>query len=240
MALYAIADLHLSYSTDKPMSKFGAKWLGYENKIRENIKKVMKESDVLLIPGDISWAMKAEESLADMRYINELPVAESVLIRGNHDYWWTSLGKQKRLLHEAGMHNIRILHNNALSVCGGRYIIVGTRGWLLPDDSKFTPADRKYLDREVARLILSLEAGRELQKKIPGSELIGMTHYPPLSRALHETAFTEAFEKYGVKKVVFGHVHHADSPYKICRHNLNNIEYSLTACDQIDFSPFKI
>lgn len=225
MGLFAIGDLHLSFTTDKPMDVFGQNWENHHGKIKENwIKKISKD-DTVLIPGDISWAIKLEEAMYDLEWINRLP-GKKVLLRGNHDYWWSSLSKMNDLFDNMFfLQNNYYVYNN-IAICG-------TRGWICPNESKFTNHDKKIYERELHRLRLSLEAA----KKDGHERYMVMTHYPPTNEKFERSGFIEIFEEYKVDKVVYGHLHNIDSFDMGMKGVKNGIEYRLVSCDYIDFNP---
>lgn len=227
MALYAISDLHLASSGEKPMDIFGAKWLNHHEKIKENWMEIVNENDTVLIAGDISWSMKMEQGMEDLRFIDELP-GKKVMVRGNHDYWWTSISKLNSLFD-----NMDFIQNNYFTY--GEYAICGTRGWVLENSSKFDAHDRKIFDRELIRLRLSLDAAL----KDGYEKIICMIHYPPIFPNMQESELLKVFEEYKVEKVIYGHIHGygLSNVYEGVK---NGVEYILTSCDYIDFKPIKI
>lgn len=174
MAIYAIADLHLSLGTNKPMNIFGPAWDQHDIRIEENWRELVGDNDTVLIPGDISWAMTPEEALADLMYIDRLP-GEKIITKGNHDYWWGTSGKIEKMMSDEGLSSIRLLKNNAFYLDGT--IVCGTRGWLLPEHTEFTASDRLVFDREVGRLARSLRAGEKLRQSLD-DRIVVMMHYP--------------------------------------------------------------
>lgn len=232
MALYAIGDLHLSFSSDKPMDVFGEHWSNYEEKIKESWLECVSDSDTVLIPGDISWAMKLDQAMVDLEWIHKLP-GRKILLRGNHDYWWSSLKKLQGLFDE-----MYFLQNNfyVYETTDQTYAICGTRGWLCPNPNKFEENDQKIYDRELLRLKLSLDAA-----KAAGHEkIIVMTHYPPTNDSRDRSGFVEIYEEYGVEKVIYGHLHSEYSFEAGLQGLHNNVEYLLTSCDYLDFQLKKI
>lgn len=228
MALYGIADLHLSGYTDKPMDIFGSHWFLHHEKVRESWMTQVTEEDTVLIAGDISWGMKLQEALIDLDWINQLP-GRKILIKGNHDYWWSSLSKLNSLYQD-----MNFLQNNYYTY--GEYGICGTRGWICPNENKFTKEDEKIYLREENRLKLSLEAARKGGCK----KLIAMLHYPPTNDNHEASLFTKTFESYGVERVIYGHLHGEDSYKAGLQGSFNNIEYSLVSCDYLNFKLYKI
>ncbi|GMA60713.1 metallophosphoesterase [Alicyclobacillus fastidiosus] len=166
MALYAIGDLHLANTVDKPMDVFGEAWKDHADKIREHWTSIVSPQDTVLIPGDISWAMTLDEVVPDIQWIHSLPGAK-VMIRGNHDYWWTGIGKVRSLLPQ----QMYAIQNDSLSV--GDVTVAGTRGWVLPSHPSFQDEDEHILQREVHRLKLSLDHAAK-----SGQPIICMLHYP--------------------------------------------------------------
>ncbi|MDD7794957.1 metallophosphoesterase [Clostridium sp. 'White wine YQ'] len=227
MALYAISDLHLSFNSDKPMDIFGDKWIKHEEKIKQNWIKNVSNEDTVLIAGDISWSMKTDESLEDLNWINELP-GRKVIIKGNHDYWWGGIKKLNSLYD-----NMNFIQNNFFEYDG--WAICGSRGWICPGSEKFSQKDEKIYNRELIRLKLSLDSA-----KSKGFEnIICMIHYPPTNEKFNESGFVSLFKEYGVKKVVYGHLH-GPSLGNVLSGEKDGIEYIMTSCDYIDFNPIKI
>jgi len=228
MALFAIGDLHLSFMTDKPMDVFGEKWINHAEKIKNNWRYKISNEDVVLIPGDISWAMKLNEAYYDLEWISNLP-GKKFLIRGNHDYWWASLSKMNTLFD-----NIFFLQNNYYLY--EDYAICGTRGWICPNENKFDDHDRKIYKRELHRLKLSLDAA----VNDGYNKFIVMTHYPPTNEKLEKSGFVEIYEEYKVEKVIYGHLHDIDSFNAGLKGIRNGVEYILTSSDYLNFDPIKI
>lgn len=228
MALFAIADLHFSFSTNKPMDIFGDHWKNHSQKIIKNWKSIVKEEDTVLLPGDLSWGMRLEEAAADLDVIYRLP-GRKILLGGNHDYWWKSSSKL-----EARYPGMRFLKNDF-----DRYedwAVCGTRGWLCPNDVWFTEQDKKIYEREQVRLKLSLDAAMG-----KGAEnIVLMMHYPPMNDKKEDSAFTELFREYPIKKVVYGHLHGETSHATGFQGERYGIEYELVAADYIDFCPKRI
>jgi len=228
MSLFAIGDLHLSGSTDKPMDIFGNHWFLHHEKIKENWIKRVKEEDTVLIAGDISWGMKLLDAKIDLDWINLLP-GRKILIRGNHDYWWSSITKLNSLYED-----MNFLQNNFYTY--EDYGICGSRGWISPSDNKYTKEDEKIYIREHNRLQLSLEAARVAGYK----KLIAMLHYPPTNDQHEASLFTKEFEKYRVDKVVYGHLHGEESYSAGLQGIHNGVEYNLVSCDYLNFNLYKL
>ena len=228
MALFAIADLHFSFSVEKPMDIFGEQWYNHSQKIIDYWKKTVTEADTVLLPGDLSWGMRIGEAAADLDVIYRLP-GRKILLGGNHDYWWKSSSKL-----EARYPGMRFLKNNADTYEG--WAVCGTRGWLCPNDGRFTEQDKKIYEREQVRLKLSLDAAM----RAGAEQIILMMHYPPMNDRKEDSAFTELFREYPVKKVVYGHLHGAESHATGFEGERNGIDYTLVAADFIDFCPKRI
>lgn len=226
MRIFAIGDLHLSFANPKEMDIFGSHWKNHFDKISEDWKKRVLEEDIVLIPGDISWAMKMEDAKVDLDAILALP-GKKILLRGNHDYWWGSLAKVKSMVDE----NCYILQNNSFKV--GDYIFCGTRGWTFPQDKAFSEQDRKIYERELIRLRLSLDSA----KKHGEGRLIVMMHYPPLYEDVPNTGFAEIIDEYPVSDVVFGHLHGSIlRQINLRDFMLSGVKYNLVSADYLNFN----
>ena len=222
MALFAISDLHLSFGTDKPMNIFGSKWDQYEQRLEENWNSLVTDDDVVLIGGDISWATYIEDAVADFDYINKLK-GKKIILKGNHDYWWTTLAKMNAFLKDNGFSTVSVLHNNSFDI--GGVSLCGTRGWLALDQCKKAD-EKKIYERELQRLELSL-------KSATNDDIIVCLHYPP------DEGFLELMGRYGVKMCLFGHLHaksHQNAPQGV----YNGIECRLISGDYLDFVPMEI
>ena len=197
MHIYAIGDLHLSGDPPtKPMEIFGEHWAGHKEKIKNNWLQQVSPEDIVLICGDISWAMHLTDAIPDLEWVAQLP-GRKLLLRGNHDYWWSSLAKMKQLFGDkfAFIQNDVVMIDN-IAVCG-------SRGWLLPSSEKFSAEDDKIYQREGLRLELSLKAAAKLEPEM----IITMLHYPPLFAPDEESLFTNLMETYHVDYCVYGHIH---------------------------------
>lgn len=223
MKIFAISDLHLSVNNPKPMDIFGPTWEGYLDKIIADWKSRVTDDDLVLMSGDFSWAMKLDQTREDFDIISALP-GKKIIIRGNHDYWWNSISLVRSKLPE----NVYAIQNDSLKF--GDYVICGTRLWNLPDGKVMTPEDEKIYKRELIRLELTLQQAKKLASN--GEKIICMLHYPPYTFKEEDNEVTQILEKYGVFKVVYGHIH------AYCKQHLvlekNNITYYLTSCDIVD------
>lgn len=229
MAIYSISDLHLSLGTDKPMDVFGAGWEGYVEKIQKNWKDVVNADDTVIIPGDVSWAMYLEETWRDFQYLESLP-GKKILLKGNHDYWWTTAAKMERYVAEKGIRSVFFLHNK--SILTGTTAICGTRGWKNPADKDFTSEDMKIHERELIRLELSLRNGIEHKPET----IIAALHYPPLGSDYEDRAFIDMLRKYRVDTCVYGHIH-GEALKSVFRGNLYGIEFKMISADYVNFTP---
>lgn len=223
MKIFSISDLHLSTMVDKPMDIFGGNWENYFDKIKESWDKKVSEEDLVLICGDISWAMKLEEAIPDIQLISSLK-GKKVFIRGNHDYWWQSISLIRKILPV----NVHCIQNDAIKF--DNYIICGSRGWSVPEEDFKTEHDKKMFDREYIRLELALKSAKNLVQD--NEKIIVMIHYPPFN-SLCKNGYTELFEKYNVSACIYGHIH-GDKCRSQRLIEKNGILYYLTSCDQVD------
>lgn len=228
MSLYAIGDLHFSTAVNKPMNIFGDNWDNHETKIINDWKSQVKIDDTVLVVGDTSWGINMDEAESDLNIIHNLP-GNKIYIKGNHDYWWTTVTKLNKLYDD-----MSFLQNNFYQY--KEYAICGTRGWICPNDFKFTEDDNKIYKREAHRLKLSLDAAQKAGFK----KFIVITHYPPTNDKLEPSLFTDIYESYGVEKVIYGHLHGKESFKMGLKGNRNNVEYYLVSCDYTDFKLIKI
>ena len=224
MKIFAISDLHMSNGNSKPMDIFGAKWVDYLDKIKADWNAKVTDEDVVLIGGDISWAMDLPDAIVDISTLIPLK-GKKVFVRGNHDYWWKSISRVRTSLPE----NFFALQNDCLKF--GKVIICGSRAWCVEGSPDFKEQDRKIYLREVERLRLALKSAEKIKQE--GDEIYCLIHYPPFNVRREESLFTKLFEEYGVKKVIYGHLHGKDSraDLKVLK---NGIEYYLTSCDLVD------
>lgn len=236
MSIFVIADLHLDTVTnEKSMEVFGNRWQGYIEKIQKNWKAVVGDNDTVIIPGDISWALTTEESIPDLKWIDALP-GKKIIMKGNHDFWWTTLSKMKRLFEENGITTIDLLYNNAIEV--EDYIIAGSRGWFVDKSVqpvKSVPVDHsKIVNREVIRLKLSLDTAKKLSETT-GKEIIAFFHFPPVWSDFECLEILEILEEYNISRCYFGHIHGCYSQGSVFK--WKNIEFRMISADFIDFLP---
>ncbi len=230
MNIYAISDLHLSATADKPMNIFGGNWNGHFEKIRTDWLSVVKEEDIVLICGDISWAMKLSDGLVDLRMLADLP-GKKLFVRGNHDYWWNGITK---LRDQAPDDSFVFLQTDSVKI--DKYVFIGSRGWSCPESPDFGEQDQKLYLREAERFRLAFSDADRLAED--GDVKIVMMHYPPFSVKKEPTLFTELFEANGVQKAVFGHIHGA--AYFPLKTEMNGVEYVLSSCDKLQFKLVRI
>ncbi len=224
MKIFAISDLHISTSTDKPMDIFGGKWVGYMEKIRADWVAKVTDDDLVLIGGDISWAMKIGDAEKDINTLADLK-GKKILIKGNHDYWWSGIGKVRDILPE----NFYALQNDSIRF--GNVVVCGSRCWSVPGSPDFSVNDEKLYNRETERLRLSLKSATKDRQD--GDILIALVHFPPFNVRRDNSKFTDVFEEFGVNIVVYGHLHGKDvRADKLVEKN--GIKYYLTSCDQVD------
>ena len=228
MSLFTIADLHLSLGADKPMDVFKG-WSNYLEILTENWLNNITAEDTVVIPGDISWAMKLCETEKDFEYLNSLP-GTKILSKGNHDYWWDTVTKINRFLGERGFDTIKILFNNSYEV--GDRAVCGTRGWLL---DCVTDEDKHILERECGRLRFSLEAAKDC-----GKEPIVFLHYPPIYGPYVQEDMIAVMKEYGVKKCFYGHIHGANMIRGAFNGTYNGISFKLISGDAVNFNPVRI
>lgn len=237
MALFTLADLHLSLSGEKPMDVFGGSWVNFEERLKEYWHYMVRENDTVVVPGDISWAMSLEDAKADLEFIHKLP-GKKILLKGNHDYWWASQAKMHAFLEENGLDTISILQNSAVEAEG--MILCGSRGWMCED--KMTEQDEKVLQREAIRFALSLEEAKKIQDKNAEtgkmSEIICFSHYPIITAAQRTSPILTVLKEYGVKRVYYGHLHNWGT--KPLVEEYEGISFTLVSSDYRNFTPVRI
>lgn len=231
MAIYAMGDLHFSGEPPtKPMEVFGEQWLNHREKVLEYWKQTVKDGDTVLLVGDTSWSMELPDAVEkDLGVLQDLP-GKLVILKGNHDYWWTSLKKM-----EEALPRVHFLHNTFYQT--GDVALCGTRGWNLPSMQGFSEHDRLIYDRECQRLERSLEGARAAGAK----HLIAALHYPPLYHPDEVTGFTELCKEYGVEQCIYGHVHGDAAHFlNLFQGVRDGTQYRLVAADYVDFRLVKI
>ena len=225
MSLYAIADLHLSLGTNKPMDIFGG-WSNYIDKLKSNWITTIKNNDTVVVAGDISWAMKLDQTFNDFAFIENLP-GKKIFLKGNHDYWWTTRKKIEEYLYKNKFNSISILFNSAEIV--DNFAVCGTRGWSYDCSSK---EDIKILNREVGRLTYSIEQAKKFDK-----EIVAFLHYPPVFAGYECQEILNVLQKYNVKKCYYGHLHGKKIGSKAITGDYKGINFNMISCDQINFTP---
>ncbi len=226
MALYAISDLHLSFGTDKPMDVFG--WKDYESKLMKQWNETIQPEDWVLLPGDISWATYLEETEADFRFIHQLN-GQKIIGKGNHDYWWTTAKKMREYVEEKELTSLHFLYNN--SYLWEKTGICGTRGWCNHGNMA---EDTHLWERELQRLQLSLESARGCET------IVCCLHYPPIDlKGRLSGEHMELFHKYGVKKVIYGHLHGPRFDGRMPEEQ-DGIIFRLVSCDYLEFMPLRL
>ena len=224
MSIFVIGDTHLSFSTDKPMDIFGG-WQDYVKRLEKNWRAVVTEEDTVVIPGDISWAMSLEGAEKDFAFLHALP-GKKLVMKGNHDYWWTTKKKMDTYLTEKGFDSIKILHNNAFRV--GDFTLCGSRGWFY--DAQ-TGNDKKVILREAGRLEMSITEAEKL-----GGEIICFLHYPPVMNGVKCEEIMQVLSKHEVKRCFFGHLHGNFSSF-INGEIVDGVKFSLISADFLEFCP---
>lgn len=230
MALFVMADTHLSFATGKPMDIFGSRWTDHPKKIAENWKKLVSPEDTVVIPGDISWGMSLAEAEEDLRFLHLLP-GRKILSKGNHDYWWQTSAKLRTFFAEKGFTSLEILYNNALSADGFR--ICGTRGWYSEAASPGSADYRKIVLREAGRLRRSLSC-----REAEGEETLAFLHFPPVFGNFVCRELVDALHEGGVRRCFYGHMH---GQYGLPRHTeFEGIRFTLVSADYLSFTPYLI
>lgn len=221
--IYAIGDLHFDYTEAKPMGIFGENWLNHEEKIIDNWNEMVREDDLVLLPGDISWALKLNDAVGDLERIHRLP-GKKIILKGNHDYWWSSLSK----LNSLNLDSLVFLQNNGYVF--RQMGVSGTRGWISRDTEGFDENDEKVFLRELARLRLSLESIKACERKIV------MLHYPPFNMDLTPNEFIHLMKKYEVNTCIYGHLHSDGHKYAV-EGKIEGVDFYCVSSDYIDFKP---
>ena len=227
MSLYVIGDLHLSFGCDKPMDVFGGRWENYIEKLREGFSTVSPE-DTTVLCGDLSWGMSLAEAREDFRFIDALP-GRKIILKGNHDYWWTTAAQAKRFFAENGIDSIEILYNNCLFY--GETALCGTRGWTFETGAD-SAHDRKIQRRELMRLEASLKAAGDREKLV-------FLHYPPKLLTGEWTEAIELMREHGVQNCWYGHLHAAGCAQAF-EGEERGIRFRLVSADHLHFYPQKI
>ena len=227
MALYAIGDLHLSAGVDKPMDIFGGGWVGYMDKLRQGLSVIGPEDTTVLL-GDICWALDLEQAKPDFAWIHQIP-GRKIILKGNHDYWWSTAAKFNKFCAENGFTDQYLLNNNYFEYDG--VAVCGTRGWFF-EEEKSGEHDEKVFRRELCRLEASLKAAEGLQK-------IVFLHYPPRYKGYECQEILELLQRYGVRRCFYGHLHGAS--HSLALEGLwDGIEFRLVSADRLDFKLYMV
>ena len=229
MAIYTIADLHLSLGVSKPMDVFEG-WENYVERLTSNWTKTVGEEDSVIIPGDISWAMNFSELGNDFAYLHGLP-GTKYLLKGNHDYWWNTRTKVEHFISENSWRSIKIIQNDSVKI--DDIAVCGTRGWVFSETP--TAEDAKVFNRELQRLRLSLDSA----VKQNAEEIIVFLHYPPIYSNFRADQLIDILEEYGIKRCYYGHVHGHSIPFSFTG-TYRNIAFRLVSADNLQFKPLYI
>ena len=234
MSIYVIGAFHLSFKENKPMSIFGDNWEGHEEKIKNNWIENVKEKDLVILPGDFSWATYLKDTDLDFEYLNKLP-GKKLLLKGNHDYWWTTVTSMRNFLKENDFENIDFIYNNSYEF--EDKIIVGTRGWSQTEDAE----DKRLSKREALRLELSIQDGIKTYGE--DKEIVVFMHYPPITNSnltKNETnEFIQILQKYNIKKCFYGHLHGASIKEAVEGEHFG-IDFKLVSADGLNFKLYEI
>ncbi len=227
MALYVIGDLHLCLGADKPMDVFGGNWVGYMDKLRQGLSVIGPE-DTTVLAGDLSWALDLSQAKEDFAFINSIP-GRKIILKGNHDYWWSTATKFYKFCQDNGFENMYILNNNHYEY--GGVALCGTRGWFF-EEERSGEHDEKVFRRELLRLEASLKSAGDLPKLV-------FLHYPPRYRGYECREILDLLERYGVRCCYYGHLH--GPSHGLAMEGIwDGVEYKLIAADKLDFKPYKI
>ncbi len=224
MSLYVLSDLHLAYGAHKPMDIFGGRWEGYQEKLAESLK-VLKQEDTLVVPGDFCWALDLEQAKADFAFLAQFP-GRKLFVKGNHDYWWTTVSKFTKFCEENDFQDMYLLHNTCFTY--EDIALCGTRGWFFEEDRQGTH-DEKVFRRELIRLETSLQAAGDKVKYC-------FLHYPPLYKGYTCPEILSMLQRYGVRHCYYGHLH-GDSHKLALEGEHMGVAYTLVSADRVDFKP---
>lgn len=227
MALYAIGDLHLCLGAQKPMDVFGGAWVGYMDKLKEGFSSVTEEDTTILL-GDLSWALGLQEAKKDFAWINQIP-GRKIILKGNHDYWWSTAAKFYKFCDENGFSDQFILNNNHYEY--GDWAICGTRGWFF-EEERSNLQDEKVFKRELIRLETSLRSAGDKNKMV-------FLHYPPRYKGYECGEILDLLKQYGVRRCFYGHLHGASHGLAL-EGQWDGIEYKLVSADRLGFNPFLV
>ncbi len=225
MSLYAIADTHLSFGTNKPMDSFDG-WQDYTARLEKNWNKLVEDDDCVIIAGDVSWAMNFKELKPDFEFIEQLN-GTKIILKGNHDYWWNTMSKMNRFLAENNFNSIKFLHNNAYDFDG--FSVCGSRGWFFDSEEE---QDEKVLSREVMRIRMSLDSAKN-------DERLVFLHYPPITTNDKCEEIFNVLKEYGIKKCYYGHLHSVAAKFAV-DDTVDGIKLKCISADRLGFTPYLI
>lgn len=233
MSIFVMADLHLSSTTNKPMDIFGSRWTNYMEKIKKNWSAIVSDDDTVIVPGDISWAIDYNEAIEDFSFIDSLP-GKKLLGKGNHDYWWGTMAKNRKFVEENNFKTIDFLYNNAYKI--EDYIVCGTRGWYVDEKLQNTTNDAEYnkiVAREASRLKMSLDEALKLREN--NEEILVFFHFPPVFNSFVCTEILDVLKEYNIKNCYFGHIH---GVYNVPRRfEYEGISFTIVSSDYSNFIP---
>ena len=227
MALYAIGDLHLSLNSQKPMDVFGGAWSGYMEKLKNGFS-VLKPEDTTVLNGDLAWALDLQGARDDFAWINEIP-GRKIILKGNHDYWWSTAAKFQAFCAENGFDRMHILNNNHFEYDG--FAICGSRGWFF-EEERSSDHDEKVFKRELIRLEASLKSAGDLPKLV-------FLHYPPRYKGYTCDEMLEILDRYQVRQCYYGHLHGASHGLAM-EGQWDGVEFKLLSADRLNFQPYRI
>ncbi len=228
MSLYAIGDLHLSLSTNKSMEVFGGAWVDYVEKLRQRLSVIGPEDTTVLV-GDLSWALNLDDAVEDFAFMDQMIPGRKIIVKGNHDYWWSTAAKFDKFCKANGFQNFHLLNNNCYEY--EDWALCGTRGWFFEED-RSGQHDEKVFKRELLRLEASLKAAGD-------RKIIAFLHYPPRYKGYTCEEILELLARYPVKQCFYGHLH--GGSHKLAMQGLwDGIDFRLVAADYLDFRPYKV
>lgn len=230
MSLYAMSDLHLSHFKEKPMDVFDIRWKNHTQKIYDAWNEIVSEEDTVIVNGDISWGGKQEEAMPDLDFVHKLK-GSKIIFCGNHDYFWNSTSRLNEL------YDNMIFVKNSFAVYED-YAICGSRGWLCPRDEYYTEHDYKIYKREVGRLRNSIAMA--VNKGYVSDKIIAVTHFPPTNDKKENSDFVEVYKEFGIRRVIYGHLHGADKYNTSYQGIVDGIDYTLVSADYLNFRPVRI
>lgn len=233
MSIYAIADLHLSFCphVEKPMDIYGPRWHDHAERLKRNWCGIIEKDDTVILPGDISWGLKLNEAKFDLDWVDALP-GYKVILKGNHDLWWSGITKLNKMYE-----SITFLQNDYYTAEG--IYICGSRGWLTPDNDDYGQEDEKIYKRELLRLRASLDKAKTAAER-DGRKILVAMHYPPVSKPSSFSGFQQIFEEYGVRKVIYGHIHGEDGFRSAIKGVHHGVDYQLVSLDHLNCMPVRI